>query len=268
MQENVELPASHAQRRVREPQSDRGPPRPFRIAHNKQLARAIRCGARKPRHVVVAANNAVHDHDISRLQLDGGIDKIHHLSIDAILQAGFPQKFLRNFLVRWRQLDARRAGRPGFQQLDLDGPDASTDFEHCPVLEAMSLDKLDDPSRRRIETLAPVAFRFTERGPLAEHPAVALRRTAVAHQSIIPPPRIAPRRERAFQTDISHAWRKTREIPLAQTPVLIQTCGIAPNNFSAASHAAPRAVPATGATLSAWTCLESWSGVSAFSSPL
>ena len=112
--------------------------------------------------------------------------KVHHFALDSVGQPGLVEKFARRLLVRRGELDADRARRSRLQELELDRADAAADLEQRPPLDTLRLQVVDDPPRRRVQALAPVALRLCPRAAFAEDPSITLRRAAVAHGQIQP----------------------------------------------------------------------------------
>src|SRR5438067_263144 len=134
--EDVELAAQEPQQEVADAEAGAHPPRARRVAQDEQLPRAIRGRARQPRHIGVAADDAVHDHDVRALDLARRLGEVRHLALDAVGQPSVAQQARGDVLIRWRQLDAHRASRTGFQEFDLDGSDAAAHLEHGSAFDA------------------------------------------------------------------------------------------------------------------------------------
>src|SRR5439155_796693 len=158
--EDVELAAQEPQQEVADAEAGAHPPRARRVAQDEQLPRAIRGRARQPRHIGVAADDAVHDHDVRALDLARRLGEVRHLALDAVGQPSVAQQARGDVLIRWRQLDAHGASRTGFQEFDLDGSDAAADLEHGSAFDALRLQKVHDPARSSIKAPAAVAARL------------------------------------------------------------------------------------------------------------
>ena len=104
----------------------------------------VRRSARQARQIRIAAHDAVHHNDVGSRDIAGGIDEVHHLALDPILQARFAQELGGACLVRRRQLHAHGARQAGLQQLDLDGADPTANLEKRLAFQAAFLQQLHD----------------------------------------------------------------------------------------------------------------------------
>src|SRR5712692_181870 len=181
MQEDVEPASCQREQGVADGEPYAQPPGPARKAHDQQLARVVSGRAGKARHVGIAADDPVQDHDVGAADLAGGLGEIHHRALDAVLQPCLAEEVDRYLLVGRRQLDAERTRRAGLEEFDLDRPDAASDLEHRLALDPLGLQEVDDPPRGCVESLAPVPLSLGASAALAENPLVALGRAAIAH---------------------------------------------------------------------------------------
>src|SRR5207245_6000784 len=125
-------------------------------------------------------------HSVLGLFLALLLGEFRHLARSPVSQPRAAQQARGDVLIRWRQLDAHRASRTGFQEFDLDGSDAAAHLEHGSAFDALRLQKVHDLARSSIKAPAAVAARLGTCAALAEDPFVTLRRAAVGHESDLP----------------------------------------------------------------------------------
>jgi hypothetical protein len=105
------------------------------------------------RHVGVAADHSVHEHDVGALDLVGGLREIQQASLHAALDAGLARQRLRLRLVGRRELHVDRPLDPVAQELELQRPDSAADLENVPTLAS---NELDEPTPHRADPSPPV----------------------------------------------------------------------------------------------------------------
>ena len=160
--------------------ADPDPPGLARKAQRQQPPGMERGRTNERLRVGIAADHAVHDHDVRRLDDVTNLDEVavpaDHPAFELVLreQAG------RLLVVLRGQLDHGRLPCTGLEELDVDRPDSAADLEHSRVRDPALGDPVDDPLRRLVEPLPTVAARVPTGLPLAEDPAVP-RSTAAAH---------------------------------------------------------------------------------------
>jgi len=84
MKKDVELAARQPQQPVGEGEADGEPPGAPRVAQQQQPPRVVGGRARQARHVGVAADDAVQDHDVGAFDRARRLREVHHLAVDAI----------------------------------------------------------------------------------------------------------------------------------------------------------------------------------------
>src|SRR5450759_84549 len=147
MYEDLELSPGNSQREVAERQHRSCPPCSPRKAHHQDLSRVVCGGTGQHRHVGIAADDAVHDHDVGDRDLTRRLREIRDLAFDAVFEPRLTEQLERHLLVGGGQLDADRPGYSGLQELDLDRADAAADLEQRPAFYASLLQVVDDSPR-------------------------------------------------------------------------------------------------------------------------
>jgi hypothetical protein len=185
MNEGLESPSRYPQHKVGERQPKTRPPGPPWKAEHQHLPRV---GGRRPGelwHVGVAAQDAVHDHDVGGFNVASRLSEVHELALNAILKAGPTEQVAGGLLIRRRQLNAHRSGDPRLEQFDLDSANTAANLKQREALHTLQFQELDDASSGWVEPSALVTPCFPPRSFLAERPPVAGRRAAVGHGLII-----------------------------------------------------------------------------------
>ena len=185
MNEDLESPSRYPQHKVGERQPKTRPPGPPWKAEHQHLPRV---GGRRPGelwHVGVAAQDAVHDHDVGGFNVASRLSEVHELALNAILKAGPTEQVAGGLLIRRRQLNAHRSGDPRLEQFDLDSANTAANLKQREALHTLQFQELDDASSGWVEPSALVTPCFPPRSFLAERPPVAGRRAAVGHGRII-----------------------------------------------------------------------------------
>ena len=84
MQENLKLAPGESQSDVANRQERSRPPPSLWKAHDQHVPAVIRGSAHQPWHVWITTDNAVHHHDIGRLDIGAGRDEVNNPSLDAV----------------------------------------------------------------------------------------------------------------------------------------------------------------------------------------
>ena len=150
MQEDAELDAEDSKGEIDQAQTEMGPPAIIWEAQDEGAAGVLRGGCRQPRHVRIAVDNPVEDHEVGRLHSGAGLHEITHTAIDAVDQPRLEQALAGGLLVGGRQLDIGGLACTCLQQLKLDRADAAP--TSSPVLP--STPRLLTRSTIRRETLS------------------------------------------------------------------------------------------------------------------
>src|SRR5580704_15921081 len=87
MHEDLESPSRHPQAAVGERQTTTRPPRPSWKAQYEHLPGVRGSCPSELWHVRLAAQDAVHDHDVGGLHIVARLGEIHHLALHAILES-------------------------------------------------------------------------------------------------------------------------------------------------------------------------------------
>src|SRR5713101_2464766 len=161
-------------------QTEAGPPAAVGKAHHQHASGLIGRRTGQLGHVRIAADDAVHDDDIGGFNLGPRLGEVHDPSLDAVTEASLDYEFTCSSLVGGCELNIDPC-HPGFEQLDLDGSDASPHLEQCLATDAPLPDETKDSLGRPIEAVALVALCFSGRILLAEDLPVALGCAAIAH---------------------------------------------------------------------------------------
>src|SRR5207237_3151433 len=114
--------------------------------------------------------------------LRGG-DEVAEPPLDPCLETRLAKQLRGERLVLRRELDVRRVGGAGLQELELDRAGSAADLEHRIALDASAGEEVDDPPCRAVEPAPPVPADVAPRGPLAEDPPVAGRCAATRHRT-------------------------------------------------------------------------------------
>ena len=113
-----------------EPDAD-SPPR-AREAHDQVPVRPLRGRADEPVVVRVAADDPMHDDRVRLVREGGGLHDVAETAVDALLEPALARQRGRLLLVLRRELEVRRPGRAGLEELDLDRTDAAADLDDGP----------------------------------------------------------------------------------------------------------------------------------------
>ena len=144
-----------------------------RVAEDEELLGPVGGGAEQPVDVGVAADHPVQHHHVRGLDGLRVHGDVEDASVHAVLDAGIRGESAGVRVVAVDELEVRRMGCPGSQQLDLQRPDAAADLEHRGALDASRGDDVDNAllggvsPRRRYRA----AVRRANRSPkTASHP--------------------------------------------------------------------------------------------------
>jgi hypothetical protein len=175
------LPAEEARDEVDRSQSCPDQQTLAREAEDEVVARAL--GGRADERVVVrvAANDAMHDHGVGRLDALAVLGHVGDTEFGPLVDARLAPKLQGRLLIGRRQLDVHGRGGPGPQELGLDGAHAAADLEDGRALEPSFPQEVDHQPGRLVQALPPVSLRVTAGRPLTEQLLVPARRRAAAH---------------------------------------------------------------------------------------
>ena len=141
-------------------------------------------GADEQLRVGIAADDAVHDDHVGRLDRGFLHGEVSMASLDPRLHAGLCREGPRIFVVAVRQFDHHRSLRSLSEELEIDGAYAAADFEHACTVDAVLGELVHQPPRGLIEPVLPVALRIAACLTGSEEPVVGRAATGAHGRSL------------------------------------------------------------------------------------
>ena len=142
-------------------------PRIAREAEREHSPRLRGSRADQRRHVGIATDDAVEDHDVrGRRELRVGCD-VPVAPVDPVREAGLLEQCPSVLLIRGRELHVRRTLGAGPQQLEVDRADAAADLQHG--LSLPDADGIDETLSDLVQAALAVAACELAREALVEH---------------------------------------------------------------------------------------------------
>jgi len=135
------------------------------VAHDEQLPRVDPRPRRPGAACRIAADDAIHDHNVALSTWLAAW--ANHPALDAVAHP-FYSAGRRRRPRTWRQLDADRARRPAFSSSIWMAPMPLLPRAPSVAVDALRLQEVDDPARRPIKAAAAILTRFGAGRPLAE----------------------------------------------------------------------------------------------------
>jgi hypothetical protein len=151
----------------------------LRVREHEPVACPLRRRADERVDVGIAADDAVHDDDVVRLDRARFGDEVPDAPLDAIRHPTLGEQLAGDVLVLARELDVRRPVGARGEQFQLDCPDAAADLEHARAAHVAA--QLEQVARGAAQAVAAKAACVTRRLPPSEERLVVARAAASSH---------------------------------------------------------------------------------------
>ena len=155
----AEADSAEPQPRVHAREAESDPPRLSGDGDRHAVTRSSAGRRRQPVGIGVAADDAVHDHDVCSRGLVWVLGVIGDVTVDSILQLVLCDQSTGDGFVAIDYLDVCSVTRAGFEQLDLEAADATARPPAPSVRPPLFVERLEDPEGGAGETVSAITAR-------------------------------------------------------------------------------------------------------------
>lgn len=138
------------------------------MAEHEDAPRAPGRGREERVRVRIAADDAMENHDVGRLDRLGIDGHVVQAALDPILEPGLAREQESGIVVCRRQLEIDRAGGARLQQLELQSADTASDLQHRRPVDPARYELVAQGAGGAVEALATVAARVAPGDPVGE----------------------------------------------------------------------------------------------------